>query len=99
MWQAAPFVLAAFVTTAACAAPILWLREDGGHGRVFQGVRAYFKRSWQLLREEAEVRRFLIANAAWEGAFAGARRQEVVPKISRGSRPKRLGNRHLPFRE
>jgi MFS family permease len=73
VWQAAPFVLAAFVTTAACAAPILWLREDGGHGRVFQGVRAYFKRSWRLLHAEAEVRRFLLANAAWEGTFAAAR--------------------------
>jgi MFS family permease len=72
-WHAAPFVLAAFVTTAACAAPIIWLREDGGHGRVFQGVRAYFRQSWRLLREETEVRRFLIANAAWEGTFAAAR--------------------------
>jgi MFS family permease len=72
-WHAAPFVLAAFVTTAACAAPIVWLREDGGHGRVFQGVRAYFRQSWRLLREETEVRRFLIANAAWEGTFAAAR--------------------------
>jgi MFS family permease len=72
-WQAAPFVLAAFVTTAACAAPIVFIREDGGAGRVFEGVRAYFKRSWRLLREEAEVRRFLIANAAWEGTFAAAR--------------------------
>ncbi|CAN5121155.1 MFS transporter [soil metagenome] len=72
-WHAAPFVLAAFVTTAACAAPILFLREDGGHGHVFEGVRAYFKRSWCLLRDEVEVRRFLLANAAWEGSFAAAR--------------------------
>src|SRR5438552_17149067 len=73
LWHAAPFVLAAFITTAACAAPILFIREDGGHGRVFQGVGAYFKQSWNLLREEAEVRRFLLANAAWEGTFAAAR--------------------------
>jgi MFS family permease len=72
-WHAAPFVLAAFVTTAACAAPILWVREDGGHGRVFEGVRAYFRRSWKILVDEAEVRRFLLANAAWEGTFAAAR--------------------------
>jgi MFS family permease len=72
-WHAAPFVLAAFVTTAACAAPILFIREDGGHGRVFEGVTAYFKRSWSILREQTEVRRFLIANAAWEGTFAAAR--------------------------
>jgi MFS family permease len=72
-WHAAPFVLAAFVTTAACGAAILWVAEDGGHGRVFEGVRAYFRRSWGILREEAEVRRFLLANAAWEGTFAAAR--------------------------
>jgi MFS family permease len=72
-WHAAPFVLAAFVTTAACAATIYWVREDGGHGRVFDGVGAYFKRSWSILRDEVEVRRFLIANAAWEGTFAAAR--------------------------
>ena len=72
-WHAAPFVLAAFVTTAACAVPIIWLREDGGHGRVFEGVRAYFAQSWSILKEEAEVRRFLFANAAWEGTFAAAR--------------------------
>jgi MFS family permease len=73
VWDAGPFVLAAFVTTAACGAAILFVREDGGHGRVFEGVGAYFKRSWCILREEPEVRRFLIANAAWEGTFAAAR--------------------------
>jgi MFS family permease len=73
VWHAAPFVLAAFVTTAACGATILFVSEDGGHGRVFEGVRAYFKRSWRILVEESEVRRFLLANAAWEGTFAAAR--------------------------
>jgi MFS family permease len=73
LWQAAPFVLAAFVTTAACGAAILFVREDGGHGRVFDGVGAYLRRSWCILVEEPEVRRFLIANAAWEGTFAAAR--------------------------
>jgi MFS family permease len=73
VWHAAPFVLAALITTSACAAPILFVREDGGHGRVFEGVRAYVRRSWNLLRQESEVRRFLLANAAWEGTFAAAR--------------------------
>ena len=72
-WHAAPFVLAAFITTAACAIPIVFIREDGGHGRVFEGVRAYFKQSWSILRGELEVRRFLLCNAAWEGTFAAAR--------------------------
>src|SRR5919199_2789143 len=73
VWQPAPFVLAAFVTAAACGAAILFVREDGGHGRVFEGVGAYLRRSWCILREEPEVRRFLLANAAWEGTFAAAR--------------------------
>jgi MFS family permease len=72
-WQPAPFVLAAFVTAAACGAAILFVNEDGGHGRVFEGVRAYLTRSWCIVREEREVRRFLLANAAWEGTFAAAR--------------------------
>src|SRR3954447_227814 len=72
-WHAAPFMLAAFVTTGACGAAILFVSEDGGHGRVFEGVGAYFKRSWCILVEETEVRRFLICNAAWEGTFAAAR--------------------------
>ena len=40
---------------------------------MFEGVLAYVKRSWSVLREETNVRRFLIANAAWEGTFAAAR--------------------------
>jgi MFS family permease len=72
-WQPAPFILAAFVTAAACGAAILLVREDGGHGRVFEGVGAYLRRSWAILAEEPDVRRFLIANAAWEGTFAAAR--------------------------
>src|SRR5438034_4334648 len=83
VWDAGPFVLAAFVTTAACGAAILFVREDGGHGRVFEGVGAYFKRSWCILREEPEVRRFLIANAAWEGTFAAAR-TFVVLYVTKG---------------
>ena len=73
VWEPAPFVTAAFITTAACGAAIVFVREDGGHGRVFEGVLAYAKRSWSVLREESDVRRFLLANAAWEGTFAAAR--------------------------
>jgi MFS family permease len=73
LWEPGPFLVAAFVSAGACAAPIVFLREDGGHGRVFAGVRAYVAQSWRVLRREPEVRRFLVANAAWEGTFAGAR--------------------------
>lgn len=73
VWQPAPFLTAAFITAAACGATILLVREDGGHGRVFEGFLAYIRRSWNIFWREGDVRRFLIANAAWEGTFAAER--------------------------
>ena len=73
LWRPAPFLVAAFVVSVACAVPILLVTEDGGHGRVFEGVRSYVARSWRVLRSNRDVATFLVANTAWEGTFAGAR--------------------------
>ncbi len=73
LWQPAPFLFAAGIVSIACLVPVLFLREDGGHGRVFEGVRVYLRHSWRVLRRNPDVGRFLLANAAWEGTFAGAR--------------------------
>jgi MFS family permease len=73
LWEPLPFLAAAAVTAVACSLPVLLVREDGGHGRVFHGIRSYVASSWELLRREREVRLFLIANASWEGTFAAAR--------------------------
>jgi MFS family permease len=73
VWSPAPFVVAAAVTTGACGATILLVRETGGHDSVFEGFLAYIKRSWCIFKQEGDVRRFLIANSAWEGTFAAAR--------------------------
>ncbi len=73
VWEPFPFLTAAIVGAAACGAPIVLVREDGGHGRVFKGVRAYVVTSWRLFRDHHRVRRFLLANAAWEATFAAAR--------------------------
>src|SRR5512132_4655793 len=62
VWSPAPFLTAAFVTTAACGVTILLVREDGGHGRVFEGFLAYIKQSWNIFWQEKDVRMFLIAN-------------------------------------
>jgi MFS family permease len=83
LWRPAPFLVAALVTTVACGAVIVFVREDGGHGRVFRGFRAYLATNWRIVREEPEVRRFLLANAAWEGTFA-AMRIFVVLYVTRG---------------
>jgi MFS family permease len=74
VWHPAPFLLAAVATTAACGAVVLWVREPEGEGsRVFRGVRSYVKTSWTVFFGVPEVRRFLFANAAWEGTFAAMR--------------------------
>ncbi len=72
-WAPAPFLLAAVVAAAACAVPVVFIAEDGGHGRVFEGIRVYVRHSWDVLRANTDVARFLVANTAWEGTFAGAR--------------------------
>jgi len=73
LWEPAPFLSASAIVVAACLVPVLFLREDGGHGRVFEGIATYVRHSWNVLRDNPDVGRFLIANAAWEGTFAGAR--------------------------
>ena len=73
VWLPAPFLTAAVVTTAACGLTILLVSEADGHGRVFEGFLAYIKQSWQIFWEDGDVRRFLLANSAWEGTFAAAR--------------------------
>ncbi len=84
VWHPAPFLLAAFATTAACGAAILLVHEAPGEGsRVFRGIRSYVRTSWQVFHDVPEVRRFLLANAAWEGTFA-AMRTFVVLYITRG---------------
>jgi MFS family permease len=82
-WHPAPFLLAAFVTAATCGGAIVFVREEGGRSRVFRGVRSYLSTSWCIFREEPEVRRFLAANAAWEGTFA-AMSTFVVLYITKG---------------
>ncbi len=78
LWTPAPFLAAAAVVSIACLAPVLFVSEDGGHGRVFEGVGVYVRHSWRVLRRNPDVGRFLIANTAWEGTFAGARTFAVL---------------------
>jgi MFS family permease len=83
VWEPAPFLLAAVVTTLACGAVIYFVKEDGGHERVFKGIRAYVQISWGIFLHEPRVRMFLFANACWEGTFA-AMRTWVVLYITKG---------------
>lgn len=73
VYEPAPFLAAAVVLTASCLVPVLAVKEPRGDNRVFEGVGTYLRHSFRIIRREPDVRRFLIANSAWEGAFAGAR--------------------------
>jgi MFS family permease len=84
LWDPAPFLLAAVVTTAACGAVVLWVRENGGGDkRAYQGIRAYVAMSRDIFLHDPAVRMFLFAMACWEGTFA-ALRTFVVLYITEG---------------
>jgi MFS family permease len=73
VWDPAPFMLAAVVTTVACGAVVRWVREDGGESRVYKGIRAYLGMSRDIFLHLPDVRLFLFAMACWEGTFAAMR--------------------------
>ena len=87
VWEPFPFLVAAVVVVAACAAPIVLLREDGGHGRVFEGVRAYLSHSWRVFRREPEVRPLPDRE---HGVGGNVRRRADVRRPLHHGRPRRV---------
>jgi MFS family permease len=73
VWEPAPFVLAAGVVLAACGAVILFVEEGPAVRRKAERLRTVLAAPWRVVRRERNVRRFLIANTAWEATFAGMR--------------------------
>jgi len=73
LWEPAPFVLAAGVVVLACGAVIVFVREGPSLVREHERLRSFLAAPWRVVRRERNVRRFLIANTAWEATFAGMR--------------------------
>jgi MFS family permease len=73
VWEPFPFVLAAGVTLLACGAVLVLVREPEPRGRPYARLRTFLAAPWRIVRRERNVRRFLIANTAWEATFAGMR--------------------------
>jgi MFS family permease len=73
VWEPFPFVLAAGVTAVMCAAVIALTHEDHGGPRSYRRFRSYLASPFRIVKSETDVRRFLIANTAWEATFAGMR--------------------------
>jgi predicted MFS family arabinose efflux permease len=71
LWDPFPFVLAAGVSTLACAAVIALVHERAAGKRHYERFRSYLAAPWRIVRRERDVRLFLLANTAWEATFAG----------------------------
>ena len=73
VWAPFPFLVAAWVTVLTCGAVVLLVRERRSDKREYKHFRSALPVPWELVRREKNLRRFLIANTAWEAAFAGMR--------------------------
>ena len=83
VWEPFPFVLASVVTALACGSVILLIREHERRPQMVPRLGVLLGTPLRIVRRERDVRRFLIANAAWEAAFAGMR-TFVVLYVIRG---------------
>jgi len=73
VWEPFPFILAAGVTLVSCGAVVVLVHEKDVEPTRFERFRSILAAPWRVVRREKHVRRFLIANTAWEATFAGMR--------------------------
>jgi MFS family permease len=73
VWEPFPFILAAGVTLVACGAVVVLVHEEDVEPTRYERFRSILAAPWRVVRREKQVRRFLIANTAWEATFAGIR--------------------------
>jgi len=73
VWQPFPFVLAAGITLLACGAVVVLVHEPPAGPPEYERLRTYLAAPLRVVRREQTVRHFLVANTAWEAAFAGMR--------------------------
>lgn len=73
VWAPFPFLVAAWITVVTCGSVVLLVRERRSVKREYEQFRTALAAPWRIVRREKNVRRFLIANTAWETAFAGMR--------------------------
>jgi maltose/moltooligosaccharide transporter len=73
VWEPFPFVLAALVTGLACGGVIVLVKEPAPRPVSVPRLRTLMATPLRIARRDKNVRRFLIANTAWEATFAGMR--------------------------
>jgi MFS family permease len=72
-WAPLPFVIAGAVTGLACALVPIRVREPKRRRGRGPRIRSHLLAPWRLVRADRTLRRFMIANTAWETTFAGMR--------------------------
>ena len=99
LWQPAPFLFAAAIVSAACSCRCCSSARTAATAASSRACATYVGHSWRVLRRNPDIGRFLLANAAWEGTFAGAR-TFVVLYVTVGlgsrSRPRRSSSPRSP---
>jgi MFS family permease len=73
VWQPFPFLVASVVVILACGAVILLVHEAPTTRREYEHLRTFLAAPFRIVRRNANVRRFVLANTAWEATFAGMR--------------------------
>ena len=73
VWEPFPFLLAAGMVILTCGAVIVFVHEEPVTRREYERLRTFLAQPFRIVRRDKNVRRFLIANTAWEAAFAGMR--------------------------
>lgn len=73
VWEPFPFLLASGVTLVTCGAVVVMAREEVEGKREYERLRSFLAAPWRIVRRDKNVRRFLVANTAWEATFAGMR--------------------------
>jgi len=88
VWPPFPFVVAAGVTFVSCGTVVALVRETDEREGPYQRLRTHLAAPWKIIRRNRTVRRFLIANTAWEATFAGMRTFVVLYFIFGLDQPK-----------
>ncbi len=73
VWEPFPFVVAAVITLLSCSVVIWLVREPELPAEQSQGKRSHLAAPFRIVRNNPNIRWFLIANTAWEATFAGMR--------------------------
>jgi MFS family permease len=82
VWEPFPFILAAGVVLTTCGWLIVRADERIDGPRQHERLRTHFAAPWRIVKKSRDVRRFLIANTAWEATFAGMRTFVVLYVIA-----------------